>query len=216
MNLENILSALPKVFIRQQKELAEIFGFETRNKYSIESEDGKQIGFAAEQQKGMFGFLFRQMLGHWRKYDIHIFGPDRELEIIAHHPFRFYYQKLEVKNSKGELLGVLERKFEIFGKKFDLFDKKGKLLYSVRSPIWRIWTFPFKRDGEEFASVSKKWGGVLKEVFLDADNFILEFTKPNLPPDQKALLLVAAIFIDLRYFEKKGSSAGAPFSFVPG
>ncbi len=209
MNLADQLQSLPRVMIRQKREIAEVFGFETRNKYSIETESGGQLAYAAEQQKGFFGFFFRQALGHWRTYDVHIFGPSRQLEFLAHHPFRFYYQRLEVRKSDGEYLGALERRFEILGKRFDLLDRNGKLLMSVRSPIWRIWTFPFKCDGKEYAVVSKKWSGLLTEVFLDADNFVLTFSRNELSGDERVLLLAAAIFIDLRYFEEKAGRSGS-------
>lgn len=48
MNLKNLTT----IRIKQIKEFAELFGFETRNKYSIQSIDGQPIGFAAEQGKG--------------------------------------------------------------------------------------------------------------------------------------------------------------------
>ena len=205
MSLGQRLQSLPSVLIKQKKELAEIFGFETRNKYSIETEDGQQIAYAAEQQKGIFGFLFRQWLGHWRPYQIHIYGPDRQLEFVAHHPFRIYFQRLEIRNAAGESIGTLERRIEILGKRFDLMDPAGNILMTVRSPLWRLWTFPFKKNGESLAVVTKKWGGILKEAFLDADSFHLAFTQPSLTPEQRVLLLVSAIFIDLRFFEKKAS-----------
>ena len=215
MSLLHHLQSVTQVFIRQKRELAEVFGFETRNKYSIELEDGTQVGFAAEQQKGFFGILMRQALGHWRKFDINLYGPERQLEFVAHHPFRFYYQKLEVRGVSGELIGSLERRFEILGKRFDLTDRSGQVLMSVRSPLWRIWTFPFKKDGQEHAVVVKKWGGLVKEIFLDADSFALNFISPNLTPDHKILLLAAAIFVDLRYFEKKaGGGASSMYDLM--
>ena len=66
-----------RLIVRQRRELAELFGFETRNKYEIASESGGALAFAAEQQKGIAGFLFRQFLGHWRTFEIKFFSPDR-------------------------------------------------------------------------------------------------------------------------------------------
>ncbi len=62
-----------KLIIRQRRELFELIGFETRNKYEICDADKNVIGFCAEQNKGILGFLFRQFLGHWRSFEIHFY-----------------------------------------------------------------------------------------------------------------------------------------------
>ena len=77
----------------------------------------------------------------------------------------------------------------------------------VASPIWKLWTFPFIAGGAEVASVKKKWSGILSEAFTDRDNFQVEFHTEDLPNDQRKVILAAAIYIDLMYFEKKSSIA---------
>jgi uncharacterized protein YxjI len=73
----------------------------------------------------------------------------------------------------------------------------------VASPFWRIWTFPFVAGGREVARVSKKWAGLLSEAFLDKDNFAVELLDDTLGETERALVLAAAVFIDLQYFERK-------------
>jgi hypothetical protein len=53
----NSLMASKLIVVNQRHELGEIFGFETRNKYQLFDENNKILGFAAEQQKGIFGFF---------------------------------------------------------------------------------------------------------------------------------------------------------------
>ena len=65
------LHASNELYVRQQRELGELLGFETRNKYAISTPDRMEVAFAAEQQKGILGFLLRQFLGHWRTFEIH-------------------------------------------------------------------------------------------------------------------------------------------------
>lgn len=198
--------SLHSIWIRQRKELAELFGFETRNKYSIDTEDNRQLAFAAEQQKGIGGFFIRQFLGHWRRFDILLFDSSRNPILRAVHPFRFFFQRLTVLLPDGEAIGHLQRRFSIFTKRFDLLDAKEQVLYAVSSPIWRLWTFPFKRDGREFAVVRKRWGGILKEAMLDADQFQIEFVDPAVTHEQRLLIVSAGIFIDLMYFEEKAGN----------
>lgn len=196
-----------KIFVKQAFELAEIFSFETRNKYRICDETGQDIAFAAEQQKGLFGFLWRQFLGHWRSFDIHFFDLNRQEFLIARHPFRWFFQRLEVSEFKGRSIGIIERKFSILTKKFDVLSPNGNVLLTVSSPLWRIWTFPFMRNDQEMAQISKKWTGIGYEFFTDKDTFLVDFTHPTLTSDEKILILAASIFVDLMFFENKGGNS---------
>ena len=201
------LNEVKELYIKQKKELAELFGLETRNKYEISDKNKKPILYVAEQQKGFMGLIFRQILGHWRTFEIHVFKTDRSLFIRAIHPFRFFFQRLDVLDQHDNLLGSIQQRFAIFSKKFDVLDHHGKVLLRVSSPIWKIWTFPFFNQFKiEAARIEKKWSGLLKEAFTDADNFRLEFIDQNLTDDQRKILIASSIFIDLIYFEKKANS----------
>lgn len=194
-----------KLFIRQTHEVAEWFGFESRNKFQIMNESGQPVAFAAEQQKGIFGFLLRQMLGHWRSFDIHFYNSERQEFMIAHHPFRFIFQRLEIRNMRGETLGAIQQRFGFITKKFDIHDRTGQVVLEVRSPLWKPWTFPFIHMGNEVASVRKKWSGGISELFTDRDNFLVDYQDMKLSEQLRQLILAAALFIDLQYFEKKAN-----------
>ncbi len=198
------LQGLQKIFVKQTFELAELFSFETRNKYRICNEAGIDIAFAAEQQKGMWNFLFRQFLGHWRTFEIHFFDPLRKEFMVAHHPFRWFFQCLELRETSGRSLGVIEKRFSLLSKQFEVRDGRGRVLLEVSSPIWRLWTFPFLRRGREFARISKKWTGLGYELFTDKDTFLVEYLEPSLSTDERALVLAAALYVDLLFFENKG------------
>lgn len=189
--------------VRQRTELAEMLGFEARNKYEILRRDGQPLCYAAEQQKGLGGMVMRQLLGHFRTFDVQIFTPDRRPVLKAHHPFRWLFQRLEVEDGSGRRLGALQQRFAVFSKRFDLEDGSGQVVATVSSPLWRPWTFSFQREGREVAVIRKRWSGALKELITDADNFVVEVLDPTLPPEHRALLLCGAIFVDLQYFEKK-------------
>ena len=206
MSLSQYIENTSKIFVQQRKELVELIGIESRNKYVIEDAQGQQIGFAAEQQKGFSGFLMRQYLGHWRSFDILVFDTSRQVVLQARHPFRFYFQRLQVSDSLGNPVGAMEKRFAFFSKRFAFEDSFGRNTMSVSSPVWRIWTFPVMRDGQKVALITKRWGGVLREAFTDADRFELEFLSPELSLSDKQLLLAATIFIDLQYFEVKANS----------
>jgi len=201
-HLLEIVQRSNEIMIVQRRELAELFGIETRNKYAIEA-NGVQIGFAAEQGKGGLAFLARMFFGHWRTFEIHFFDEARQLVLRALHPFRFFFQRLEVSSADGRLLGAIQQRFSILSKRFDVIDASERVLLTVSSPIWRPWTFAFDRQARTLARVEKKWSGLLKEAFTDADRFRVMFDAGELSPDERSLVLAAAVFIDLQFFERK-------------
>ena len=202
-----------QVIIQQRKELAELFGFETRNKYEIYDENKKLIGFCAEQQKGILGFLLRQFLGHWRTFEVHFFDENRKVAMKANHPFRFFFQEFHIFNSAGQKIGWADQRFGIFTKKFDVYNSQDELIFEMRSGFFSFWTFPFTdKRGVERAVIKKRWSGLLKEMFLDADNFAILFNDSTLNQTERELIVALSIFTDLQYFEQKAGQ-NAKFDF---
>lgn len=197
-----VLSRSVELQVVQRKELAELFGFETRNKYAIEA-DGVPVAFAAEQGKGAGALVARYFLGHYRRFEIHFFDAERNLTFRAIHPFRWFFKRLEVVDASGRSIGAIQQRFAILSKRFDVQDAAGNVVLSVSSPLWRPWTFAFTRSGGELARIEKKWAGLLSEAFTDGDRFRVVYSSWDLGVDERVLVLAAAIFVDLMYFEQK-------------
>lgn len=205
MSTTLVLSDHSRLVIQQTHEVAELFGFETRNKYRISGEQGQLLGYAAEQQKGVMGFLLRQFLGHWRGFEIHIFDHERHQVATARQRFRLIFQRMEVFDSNGRQLGAIQQRFSLFHKRFDVRNEREATILEVASPLFRLWTFEFTRLGRTLAVIRKKWSGALLEMFTDKDTFLVEFNAHELSETERKLILSAALFIDLRYFETHAS-----------
>lgn len=193
---------LPVVYIRQIREFIELIGFETRNKYEIAGPT-QPIGYAAEQNKGIWGWLGRQFFGHWRSFEISVFDMQRQMILRCRHPFRFFFQKFEIETASGRPLGFLQQRFAIFQKRFDIHFVGSNEVLEMNSPFWKFWTFPIFSRGQEVATIQKKWSGAFDEIFMDSDKFRVVYNSPSLSNDQKLVILAAAFFVDLQYFEKK-------------
>lgn len=197
------LAHLNEIHVVQRRELAEVvLGAETRNKYELLTPSGEQVGFAAEQGKGFLAVLARLFMGHWRSFEIVVFDHLRQPLLRAVHPFRFFFQRLEVFDATGRPLGALQQRWAFFTKRFDVLDAQGNTLCEMRSGLFKVWTFPFFRGELEVGRIEKKWAGLLSEAFTDADRFRVVLG-PALSPMERSLLLASALFIDLQYFEKK-------------
>lgn len=191
--------------VNQIFEAGELLGFETRNKYQVMDESHGLIAYAAEEKKGILDFLARNFLGHWRNFNIHFFDSQRQVIMTARHPFRFFFQRLEVFNAQGQFMGAIQQRFGILSKRFDVENEHGQCIFEVASPLLSLWTFPFLSHGREIACVRKKWSGLLSEAFTDRDRFSVEFQESDLNNNERHLILAASIFIDLRYFEQKSA-----------
>ncbi len=193
------------IYVKQKFEIAEIFGFETRNRYQIQTDDGQQFGYCAEPKLGFLDAIMRQFLGHWRVFNIVGTDMDQQQVFRAHHPFRWFFQHLDVFGAGDHPVGSLQQRFAWFNKKFEFLDTRGRVVMTMTSPLWKIWTFPIKKGDRNVSVIEKKWTGLAKEMFTDADNFRVRFTDAKLTADEKLFLLVSAVFVDLLYFETKAS-----------
>jgi uncharacterized protein YxjI len=193
------------IYIRQKFEIAEIFGFETRNHYQIQTDDGQQFGYCAEPKLDFADAIVRHFLGHWRVFNV--VGTDMADRQVfrVHHPFRWFFQRLDIFGAGDRPVGSLQQRFAWLNKKFDFLDTRGRVLMTMTSPLWKIWTFPIKKGERDVSVIEKKWTGLSKELFTDADNFRVRLTDAKLTADEKLLLLASAVFVDLLYFETKAS-----------
>ena len=193
------------IYVSQKFEIAEIFGFETRNRYLIKTDNGQQFGYCAEPKVGFGDALMRQFLGHWHIFNVVGTDMNNQQVFRAHHPFRWFFQCLDVFGAGDRPVGSLQQRFAWFNKKFDLLDTRERVVMTMTSPLWKIWTFPIKKGSRDVSVIEKKWSGLTKELFTDADNFRVQYTDAKLTADEKLLLLAGAVFIDLLYFETKAS-----------
>ncbi len=199
------LAAERSVIVRQLLEINEVaLGLESRNKYQIKAGE-TLIGFAAEQGSGAGAFFMRQFFGHWRTFSVHVFDAMRQPLLVATHPFRWILTRLDVSDVSGTYVGGIQQRFAFFHRKFDVLGPQGTVLASVSTPFWRPWTFRFMRGPRELGVLRKKFPGLL-EMVTDKDTFELEFTDPRLDPGVRLLVLMAAILVDLAYFEKRGGA----------
>jgi uncharacterized protein YxjI len=196
---------LNQVFVHQSREWGEIItGFETRNKYKVLDESAVEIGFIAEQRKGVWAFLLRSMLRSHRPMHIKVWNQTREEILDIERPFHFFFSDMTVR-CEGKLVGHIKQRFGLLFKKYDITDERENIFARVRSPLWRLWTFKiFDSRHQERGVITKKWGGFMREIFTDEDKFKVEFSK--FKANEKAMIFATAITIDLDYFEENQSN----------
>ncbi len=198
-----------RIMIRQVKEWGEILvGFESRNKYEIFDENGIKTGYAAEQGSGFGRLIGRQLLGSMRQATLHVYDA-AGLEVLrGEKPFRFFFHRMEVFEGSRKL-GSIQRRWSWIHRKFSVEDPQGQEVLSILSPLFRIWTFKLLFREQEVGRISKKWGGLLREMFTDADTFGIEYTAGGDLEPLRPVLLMATFLVDFTCFENNQGSGGA-------
>ncbi len=198
----------PQLMIKQVKEMFEIvIDWETANKYAIYNSKEQKIGFAAERSHGIFHKIIRNIMRSHRSIDIDIWNSENQLVFTGKRPWYFFFSDLIVKDKDEKILGEIKTRFGILKRKYDLFDQNGKVFGSIESYRWRLWTFTiYDHIGKEIGIISKKWGGVLKEVLTDSDQFTIDYSNYQWTDEQRAVLLFSCLSIDLDFFEDNSSS----------
>lgn len=196
--MENLKSA-PALIIQQKKEWGEILtGFETKNRYAINSSEGAELYKAGEESH----FLARVILKMMRPFVIHIVSNAGGEILRIRKPFRFYFHEVRVEDQHGGTIGRVVREFAVFKRNFNVLDAGGAEVCRISGPFWHPWTFHILSNGSSVGKISKKWSGLGKEMFTDADTFSIDFG--SISEVQHRAVLVGALFlIDTLYFEAR-------------
>ncbi len=193
------LAQYPELYVRQEVEHLEVFtNFETKNRYSVRTPEGRQILYAFEES----GVLGRVFLRSHRPMNIHVVDENNANLLTASRSFFWFYSHLHVTDASGQRVGSMQRRFSLFTRRFDLMDASGRLVAEMRGPIFRPFTFMVYQQGQEVGRVTKQWSGVGRELFTDADTFKVEVDTSRTDGDFSTLMLASAIAIDLDFFEK--------------
>ena len=203
-DLQNLAQANALV-IRQQKEWGEILtGFETKNRYEVMDLQSNQLIEALEESDGVMATITRLFLKALRPFTMHLFSPGGNGLFTLTRPFRFYFHELDVCRSNGAPLGKIKRQFAMLRRIYSVIDRNGNEIFELFGPLLHPWTFQIKKGGQELGKITKKWSGLVKESFTDADNFGITFPS-GIDLSQKAILLGAVFLIDFVHFENSGN-----------
>jgi hypothetical protein len=209
------LTQIDSLIVKQKLELLEAFlGCETNNKYKIKTTQGHEIYTAKEDTD----CCTRNCCGPLRPFDMKIKdGQDREV-IHLNRPLACsscccpcWLQSIEVFAPPGQLAGTVEQQWSLCAPQFVVKNASGDVVLQIEGPVCTyslcgdVEFQILSRDGStKVGKISKKWSGLLREAFTDADNFGIQFPM-DLDVRMKAVMLGACFLIDFMFFEKSGN-----------
>ena len=221
----SVLNSLDQLLVRQQVELCEaVSGFEQKNKYQICDKSEQEVFFLREETS----CCTRNCCGPQRPFNFFLTNSHGEEVLHLHRDcvcspcgwpnffcclccFGCAKQLLTV-NSFGAELGTLSLERTFFVPTIRVMDVGGNQVFTIISEFCQC---SFGEDieykilniqGEEVGCITKQYNGFCKEVFTDADNFVIDFPV-GVDVNKKALLLGATLMIDFLFFETKSNDS---------
>lgn len=174
--------------------------FKAANSFDVYDPDTKAIVLECrEENLGFFTKMLRFTdYKRMTPFNMAIKTPSGQKILTVRRGTSFFRSKVEVVDERDMLIGKFKQHFFSIGGKFEVVDQNDRPLCMLKG-TWTSWDFKFiSNDGKEFATVTKKWSGLGKELFTSADNYILQISS-DVPADHplRELILAAVMCIDL-------------------
>ncbi len=192
-----------RLTVRQRRKWLEvIFSFELANRYQVYDEDQRAVLEVKEIGTSFLSLLARLFLGPMRAFQAEITELESgQLVMRLHRRFRFIFQQLDVYGADGAQLGSVVKRWSWFRRIYEIKDPSGAVLAVLFGPFFKPWTFEIRSGEQVLGSIKKRWSGLGRELFTDADNFgVILSGIPD--PLLRALAFAATVLVDVVHFER--------------
>ena len=192
------LESIDILIVRHLKEWGEVISDQKRNSYEILDKDKRKIFDAREAHGSM---LSKQLLRQKRPFTLTVLESGTPM-LTLKRPFRFFIHTIKILNRQGGMLGSIKKTFNPVQRNYTIRDRAGQTVCKLRGPALKPWMFFIMQNGNEAGVITKRWDGIERGAFTDADAFGVEFPQ-DASPETKALLLGAVFLIDFAHFERQ-------------
>ena len=187
----------------------------------LDAETREPIGYATEENPAWINLTRLLLQKHRMPTTVVVRSLADDAPVLRlERGWRFLRSKIRIYDGQGELLGYFESKILTLGGGFHVYSARGIRVADITGN-WIGWNFRFlDAGGQALGLVTKKWAGVGRELFTNADNYLISLTdRGTAQPATAALLLAAGLAIDALYKEARSQATGttnADFSYTPG
>ena len=111
--------------------------------------------------------------------------------------------KMTITDGNDVLIGTIKQKFKLFKPTFEFFNASIEKIAAITGD-WKAWEFTIKDNSETVVGkINKKWAGVAKEIFTNADKYNVSFEYGYNDTLKKLIVFSGAICIDMVLKENK-------------
>jgi uncharacterized protein YxjI len=172
---------------------------ELTNEYRILDPEGNQIGTIREegQSKAKKVLRFVSNVDQFLTHTLAVYDAEGTKVVELVRPRKFLKSTLQISDGTGRAVGKIAQQNVMGKKRFSLEDANGTAVGSINAENWRSWDFAIEdASGTEVGRITKKWGGLLREGFTTADNYILNISG-EVTPDLRLIMLASAAGVDI-------------------
>ncbi|XP_055493317.1 phospholipid scramblase 1-like isoform X2 [Leucoraja erinacea] len=200
------LTMIDQIFVYQLFEFIEaLTGFETKNKYELKNSMGQRVYFAVEESE----FCNRLCCGANRAFSIKIMDNLNQTVLNLVRPLGCHscwcpclHHRMEVQAPPGTIIGYVVQEWNPCIPILSIQNEMSETILKIRGPCMQFsccgdvnFKVLSKDESTVVGKISKKWTGLLREFFTDADNFGIQFPM-DLDVKVKAVLIGACIMVD--------------------
>jgi uncharacterized protein YxjI len=192
------------LIVRQDVEWSQVLvGWNARNHYAVRDLNHRLVLYVGETGEGWGDSLVRNFWP-FRQVCLEMMTPGGIVALLVRRRWRGWMARLEVEAWDGRLLGVIQQRWRWFRRYFEVLEPSGEISATIEGGIWRPWTYPVtSREGVEVAVIRKRWSGLARQVFTNADEFGIELRPALTDARLRQMLLAATISIDLVAYEDR-------------
>lgn len=166
------------------------------NGYKVYDGDGKEIGIIKEVMPAsrilLSIFLSKQNL----PMTLEVRNTEDKVIASLTRGFTLFMSKMKVLNEKGEQIAFIKQKFGL-KPKFEILDLSEKKIATIQGD-WTAWNFNITdNNNSPLGSVSKQFNGLAKELFTDADKYVVNIEPTVTDEAQRIAIASTAAAIDM-------------------
>jgi uncharacterized protein YxjI len=165
---------------------------------------GMQIGIAREEPPMWAKYLRLAVKKGALPTTVRVYEKEEMPALLSlRKKFTLIRSEVVLTDATGRTLGTFKSKFFSLGGGFFVLDAQGNRFAEVKGD-WKGWNFRFlDSSGRELGLVTKKWGGIGKELLTSADNYVISLNESAATDrESTALLLAAGLAIDVVFKEQ--------------
>lgn len=175
--------------------------FKAENAYSVYDSEGNRIG-CIQQNLGYLQIIASLFISeNLMPFELDIKDANDKVIASLSRGWTLFMSKISIKGSMGEEIANLKQNFGL-RMKFEINDLAGSNIGTIQG-TWSGWSFNITdQDGNLIGNISKKWNGISKEMFTDADKYVVVLNNNIQDPAKRMAVIAAAVSIDMIGHEK--------------
>lgn len=171
--------------------------FKFHNEYKVYDPMGLPVGAVTQHVTGWHKFLRLFLKKAMFPFELKVTDNNEKVLATIHRGWTFWMSKITIMDGEGNLTGFIRQKFRFLKPRFQVFDATETQIAEINGD-WKAWNFTITdQNGNQIGIINKKWGGVAKEFFTNADKYHVSIEPGYAEDRNKINIVVTAITIDM-------------------